>query len=225
MDKEVYVDYVHKDSQPIGTYSMESKSLNTIHVTKLEETKVSIWGYELCNGAEWQDFLDVVNKLGEEIIDLEAKLEEKDEQIKRRVAVYEKQFIEQTDEIYKLKQQLAEKEHSIGMLNQHLTDKAIEIERLGEEIKELKTENMNIFEYSQKVEQQLAEKTLEADLLRVTNKKHADLTNKAMTFMLTELKYALQDTITDYVEPENVEECEKEISEIFDMAIKEIKGE
>ena len=66
MDKEVYVDYVHKDSQTIGTYSMESKSLNTIYVPKPEDTKVNIWGYELCNGAEWQDFLDVVNKLGEE---------------------------------------------------------------------------------------------------------------------------------------------------------------
>lgn len=66
MDKEVCVDYVHKDSQTICTYSMESKSLNTIYVPKPEDTKVSIWGYELCNGAEWQDFLDVVNKLGEE---------------------------------------------------------------------------------------------------------------------------------------------------------------
>jgi hypothetical protein len=75
------------------------------------------------------------------------------------------------------------------------------------------------------LKKQLAEKTLEADLLRITNQKHADLTNKAMTFMLTELKYALQDTITDYVEPENVEECEKEIAEIFDMALKELKGE
>ena len=34
----------------------------------------------------------------------------------------------------KLKQQLAEKDNSIGMLNQHLTDKAIEIECLGEEL-------------------------------------------------------------------------------------------
>lgn len=66
MDKEVYVDYVHKDSQTIGTYSMDGKSLTTIRVPKPEETKVIIWGYELCNGAEWQNFLDVVNKLGEE---------------------------------------------------------------------------------------------------------------------------------------------------------------
>lgn len=31
-----------------------------------EDIKVNIWGYELCNGAQWEDFLNVVNKLGEE---------------------------------------------------------------------------------------------------------------------------------------------------------------
>ncbi len=39
-----------------------------------------------------------------------------------------------------LEAKLAEKEHSIGMLNQHLTDKAIEIERLSEELKEKESE-------------------------------------------------------------------------------------
>ena len=66
MDKEVYVDCVHKDSQTIGIYSMESKQELAIYNPRPEDTKVIIWGYELCNGAEWQDFLDVVNKLGEE---------------------------------------------------------------------------------------------------------------------------------------------------------------
>ena len=46
----------------------------------------------------------------------EQQLEEKDEQIKKRVMVYEKQFIEQTDEIYSLKQQLAEKDIRIEEL-------------------------------------------------------------------------------------------------------------
>lgn len=50
------------------------------------------------------------------IADLEAKLVEKDEQIKRRIAVYEKQFIEQTNENYELEQQLAEKENTITNL-------------------------------------------------------------------------------------------------------------
>lgn len=66
MSKEVYAGYVHKDSQTIGTYSMESKQKLAIYNPKPEDTKVIIWGYELCNGAEWQDFLDVVNKLGQE---------------------------------------------------------------------------------------------------------------------------------------------------------------
>ena len=66
MDKEVYVDYVYKDSQTIGIYSMESKQKLAIYNPRPKDTKVNIWGYELCNGAEWQDFLDVVNKLREE---------------------------------------------------------------------------------------------------------------------------------------------------------------
>ena len=40
------------------------------------------------------------------------------------------------DKIADLEAKLAEKEHSIEMLNQHLTDKAIEIERLGVELSE-----------------------------------------------------------------------------------------
>ena len=51
-----------------------------------------------------------------EIQQLKQQLEEKDEQIKKRVMVYEKQFIEQTDEIYSLKQQLAEKDKEIERL-------------------------------------------------------------------------------------------------------------
>ena len=43
-------------------------------------------------------------------------------------------------EKWKLERQLAQKEHSIGMLNQHLTDKTIEIERLSEEIEEINRE-------------------------------------------------------------------------------------
>ena len=42
----------------------------------------------------------------------------KDEQIKRRIAIYEKQFIEQTNENYELKQQLAEKEKEFNWLHQ-----------------------------------------------------------------------------------------------------------
>ena len=52
----------------------------------------------------------------EEIQQLKQQLEEKDEQIKKRVMVYEEQFIEQTNEIYSLKQQLAEKDIRIEEL-------------------------------------------------------------------------------------------------------------
>lgn len=43
--------------------------------------KVIIWGYELCNGAEWKDFLEVVNKLGKEKAELEKALKLACEQI------------------------------------------------------------------------------------------------------------------------------------------------
>lgn len=47
----------------IGIYWHKSHILKTL---KPEDMKVNIWGYELCNGAEWKDFLEVSNKLGED---------------------------------------------------------------------------------------------------------------------------------------------------------------
>lgn len=80
---------------------------------KPQDIKVMIWGYELCKGAEWKDFLDVVNKLGKEISDLEAKLAESEKQVKGFVELFDKkqhENYEQFCEIIQLKQQLAEKE-------------------------------------------------------------------------------------------------------------------
>lgn len=34
--------------------------------SEMEGNKVYIWGYELCKGSEWKDFLEVANRLGEE---------------------------------------------------------------------------------------------------------------------------------------------------------------
>jgi hypothetical protein len=56
---------------------------------KPQDIKVMIWGYELCNGAEWKDFLDVVNKLGKEKANLEAKLAEKEKEIEKWKTDYE----------------------------------------------------------------------------------------------------------------------------------------
>lgn len=67
-------------------------------------------GETVCRGRLLPEVLEYV-------ADLEAKLAEKDEQIKRRIAVYEKQFIEQTNENCELKQQLAEKEKEIRQLD------------------------------------------------------------------------------------------------------------
>lgn len=86
-----------------------------------------------------------------EIQQLKQQLEEKDEQIKKRVMVYEKQFIEQTDEIYSLKQQLAEKQNTIDEINKEFVQavhdwKALCAEK-DKEIERLK----NLFELNNEV--------------------------------------------------------------------------
>ena len=85
----------------------------------------------------------------QKISDLEAKLAEKDEQIERRVAVYEKNFIEQTDEIYKLKQQLAESESRFQAHKQNdariIQDQLDLIENLEQQVKE---KERQVAEYS-----------------------------------------------------------------------------
>ena len=60
-----------------GTGDIFTNKQHTLQIEhrKPEEYKVHIWGYELCNGAEWQDFLDVANKLGKEKAELENELE------------------------------------------------------------------------------------------------------------------------------------------------------
>ena len=53
------------------------------------------------------------------IEELKAQIAESKILMEKRISVYEKNFIEQTDEIYKLKQQLAEKEKQIAELEEH----------------------------------------------------------------------------------------------------------
>ena len=104
---------------------------------------------ECCH--EWWYDSDVKESLCPNCYDyfkqLKRQLEEKDEQIKKRVMVYEKQFIEQTDEIYSLRRQLAEKQNTIDEINKEFVqavhdwktlcaEKDKEIERLKQELEE-----------------------------------------------------------------------------------------
>ena len=80
--------------------------------------KVIIWGYELCNGAEWKDFLDVVNKLGKDKADLEAKLAGlQQEKIEYTDTI---NFVETSEpdrvakELDRLNEKLAEKEETLA---------------------------------------------------------------------------------------------------------------
>ena len=49
-------------------------SSNTVTLPSSEHNKVYIWGYELCKGSDWNNFLEVVNKLGEENKQLKQQL-------------------------------------------------------------------------------------------------------------------------------------------------------
>lgn len=68
--------------------------------------KVYIWGYELCKSSEWNDFLEIVNKLGEKNSELRKQLEASETQNKR---VLEKlELITKSNQ--ELQKQLEEKE-------------------------------------------------------------------------------------------------------------------
>jgi hypothetical protein len=50
--------------------------------------KVYIWGYELCKGSEWKDFLKVVNKLGAENEELKHRLKSQPAEIVDKIKAY-----------------------------------------------------------------------------------------------------------------------------------------
>ena len=154
---------------------------------------------------------------------------------------------QQEDKNKELERQIAKKEHSIGMLNQHITDKAIEIERLGEEIEDLKAENMNIFEYSQKIEQELAEKSKEAKMLELELGMYKSVNNLLNTYGIEKAREVLmqtekernQDKIKFAIDnlrclKEKIDNAKNhkldaintnELSQILNQQIKELKGE
>ena len=158
-------------------------------------------------------------------------------------------MIQQEDKNKELERQVAKKEeeHSIGILNQHITDKAIEIERLGEEIEELKTENMDIFEYSQKIEQELAEKSKEAKMLKLELGMYKSVNNLLNTYGIEKAREVLmqtekernQDKIKFAIDnlrclKEKIDNAKNhkldaintnELSQILNQQIKELKGE
>ena len=94
-------------------------------------------------------------KYRQTINQLKQQLEEKDKQIKKRVMVYEKQFIEQTDEIYSLKQQLSEKQNTIDEINKEFVqavhavyDWRVLCAEKDKEIEKLKTKQKPIVMHS-----------------------------------------------------------------------------
>lgn len=80
MSEEVFVDL--RDGQKIGIVKPVGEPIMVPH-KEPEEIKIRIWGYELCNGAEWLDFLKCVDEKTKEIADLEAKLAESENEVQK----------------------------------------------------------------------------------------------------------------------------------------------
>lgn len=138
-----------------GTGDIFTNKQHTLQIEhrKPEEYKVHIWGYELCNGAEWQDFLDVVNKLGKEKADLEAKLVESESEIKEWIAVRDDKnnvINKQTEKINQLKQQLAEKEKEIESKQRTINalQNGLCVDLLNKEMLELRNQHQEKIEFA-----------------------------------------------------------------------------
>lgn len=59
-----------------------------------ENNKVYIWGYELCKGSDWNAFLEVVNKLGEENKRLKMELKSQPSEIVEKIKNYKGEYFE-----------------------------------------------------------------------------------------------------------------------------------
>ena len=82
-----------------------------------EKMKVLIWGKELCNGAEWYDFLKCVEEKTRENDKLKQQLVEKDkeiEKLKQQYTILENENGKLTTELIMGKYKKAQKEVSFG---------------------------------------------------------------------------------------------------------------
>lgn len=136
---------------------------------------------------------------------------------------------EKHQRISDLEAKLAEKEHSIGILNQHLTDKAIEIERLGEELKELQ-EYHDKYPYSYSEEYMLNNKELKQQLAKKEKllKKYVATScpiNQDKIELLEKANARIKGLAFKLDKCLNKADCIEDCVEIIDTLIKEIKGE
>lgn len=126
---------------------LSSNEVRLYNPPKPEELKVIIWGKELCNGAEWNDFLKCVEDKTKEIDQLKQQLDESftEEDVNG--------LIEDRDKTIKfLQQQLDEKQNTIDEINKEFVqavhdwktlcaEKDKEIEKLKQQYTILENEN------------------------------------------------------------------------------------
>ena len=120
---------------------LSSNEVRLYNPPKPEELKVVIWGKELCNIAEWNDFLKCVEEKTRENDQLKQQLVEKDTHIEE----LERQFAYECEcnkQLVELQKQLAEKDKEIERLKQELEETNagydFTYEQSTETIKELK---------------------------------------------------------------------------------------
>ncbi len=76
MSKKITYTYIENDNKILS-----SNEVKLYNLPKPEEMKIIIWGKELCNVAEWKDFLKCVEEKTEENNKLKQQLTEKDKEI------------------------------------------------------------------------------------------------------------------------------------------------
>ena len=118
-----------------------------------EKMKVIIWGKELCNGAEWYDFLKCVEEKTRENDQLKQQLAEKQNTIDE----INKEFVQA---VHDWKTLCAEKDKEIEDMDKDLVFNANEIKRLIQEKKQLKQNQKELaIQELEKVKMQLKDKT------------------------------------------------------------------
>ena len=120
-----------------------------------EKMKVLIWGKELCNMAEWNDFLKCVEEKTEENNQLKQQLAEKDKEIERLKNLFKlnnEVVINQGKEIFNLRVQVLQQKQNqtqlaiqelekVKMLTEWKFESIVDVvNQIDQQIKELKGE-------------------------------------------------------------------------------------
>lgn len=162
-----------------------------------------------------------------EIQQIKQQLEEKDQQIKKRVMVYEKQFIVQTNEIYSLKQQLAEKQNTINEINKEFVQAVHDWKTLCAE-KDKEIERLKVFEKAYYFNQLQASQKDIQQFQQLANQSAVNINHIAITELKKVKEKINKLPITDILDTDYggfKKIYQTDAIRIIDQQINELKGE